>query len=914
MNPLSPLQQIAVSISIIALSLMSFEGETKAAIIASDGGITLWISWDDLDNPGKDIDSTMTEADVLPDGFSCSPTNTGRSALGAPASPGTCPATGPCTGRDKLTGDLDYLASYIWEATEGKHYLRRVYVSDEGRAWEFADIKWNIGVGGSSAPGGGWNDPARQMRMQSAYRTCIHDVAHHELGHYIYNLPDRYIRAADGYYRGRFGSGTIFNVAVTQRDVNTVMSNNFPHLFVDTTNALIAIDYTNPSSGTAVTGEVLTPDLLTDADSTNNGPNRAHHSYTHPFAQDEWSLLPSRHADLGGVHTEGTFASPGATPPLEIVFQENADDSPPPGRILVLDRSGSMSAVSNGVQAVQYVQEAGMFLYHSSDPTDFAASYLYNASVEVLFPYDLYDPANDLPSTSFRTASGLTNIAGALEAAIDTFIATHGEIGVPGSEIYLMSDGIQTTGASIEAQVNRAAERGIRIHTFSFGSADEETMAWISTSTGASTAPMSEQDDGAELKVVMMDTMEDLRGRTPLAVARDLDPNDFVKRDPVTGTDVIEATFEVPRGSRDLHFYASSPNGDLSTTVQLELVDPSGAVTTSGAPNNVAQLGRFAGLKIEKPDSGTWILRLRSFGSTFPAIPVDYSVYALNLGLDVKASFNRIPGTDLFAIKATAYDRYPLSGLDSTANVFLGGVRIGSTTLVDNGLSGVDATAGDGVYSGIFDLSPPLSPLVESLLSTGKNRLRTDVEFKVVSGSAAPALTSHYETDSDPTYIAQDYALNGGGDFTAWTSAFTSYSTQEPSPPRLVVSLPKGEPIEQNSGTSFTVELYDARPLPRDVRFSAGQGATVIATESAWTGASAVGRTFKIEIAVDPTANLGLRDLTLQFDQELLSEPGAFEVVPAPEPSLVAMLASGVLGLSAAARARASATRVPDNG
>ncbi len=52
MNLLSPLQQIAVSISIIALSLMNFEGETKAAIIASDGGITLWISWDDLDNPG----------------------------------------------------------------------------------------------------------------------------------------------------------------------------------------------------------------------------------------------------------------------------------------------------------------------------------------------------------------------------------------------------------------------------------------------------------------------------------------------------------------------------------------------------------------------------------------------------------------------------------------------------------------------------------------------------------------------------------------------------------------------------------------------------------------------------------------------------------------------------------------------
>ena len=147
------IKRFACWASAVALSLVCLPLESEAAIIASDGGITLWISWDDLDDPGKDIDEAVTEANSMPDGYSCSATTTGRSALGAPSSPASCPATGTCTGRDKLTGDLDNAAAYIYEATEGRHYLRRVYVSDEGRAWESADVRWNMGIGGSSAAG-----------------------------------------------------------------------------------------------------------------------------------------------------------------------------------------------------------------------------------------------------------------------------------------------------------------------------------------------------------------------------------------------------------------------------------------------------------------------------------------------------------------------------------------------------------------------------------------------------------------------------------------------------------------------------------------------------------------------------------------------------------------------------------------
>jgi hypothetical protein len=171
---------------LIALALTcAASSASQAAVIANDGGITLWISYDNLDAVGADLGDTITEADSLPGGFSCGPTNTGRNALGQPNSPPSCPGgSGSCTGAEKISGDIEKLADYIFQSTEGAHYLRRVYVSDRGRAWDSADIKWNVGVGGSSSPFG-WANPDVSMSLNSAYRTCIHDVVHHELGHLI---------------------------------------------------------------------------------------------------------------------------------------------------------------------------------------------------------------------------------------------------------------------------------------------------------------------------------------------------------------------------------------------------------------------------------------------------------------------------------------------------------------------------------------------------------------------------------------------------------------------------------------------------------------------------------------------------------------------------------------------------------
>ena len=126
---------LAVALLFLAALISMKTTPLMAAVIANDGGITLWISYDNLDVAGASLDDTITEANVLPGGFSCDATNTGRSDLGVADSPPSCPGgTGSCTGREKIQGDLENLADYIYAGSEGAHYLRRVYVSDGGRA------------------------------------------------------------------------------------------------------------------------------------------------------------------------------------------------------------------------------------------------------------------------------------------------------------------------------------------------------------------------------------------------------------------------------------------------------------------------------------------------------------------------------------------------------------------------------------------------------------------------------------------------------------------------------------------------------------------------------------------------------------------------------------------------------------
>lgn len=798
---MKPLKKSLLTLVIAAAGAMA--ANSHGAIIGADGGITLYVSYDNANSPGASWNSTLIETDS-----GCGATNDARAALGASDSVGNCPGAS-CVGRDKLEGDIHDFARYVYESTEGAHYIRRVYFSDQGRAWDQADIKWSIGSGGSSSPQG-WAIPFSGINMRNTRRSCIHDVLHHEFGHYFYNLPDRYDNDS-GYYQGRINGGSTFQVNVDVGDPNTVMAGNFPHRFVDTTNAEITVSYT-PPGGSAVNGQVLTPALLSDSDPNNDGPDRAHHGQTMPFAQDEWSVLPSRHADLTGIHTEGDFALPdiGAMPEPEFIFL--GEETPHPGTILLLDRSGSMAVTTNGVPAVQFVQEAGMYLYHSSLPDDFVGTQLYNASVETLFDYEEYDASNELLATNFRTASGLTNIAAALESAIDTLIAEHGEEGAHGGKIVLMSDGVQTTGPSLWDQVTRAEEKGIEIHTLSFGNADTATMEAIATTTGGDVIAMSEKTDASELKLGLARELSELRGMTPLHFQKDiLKPNSDSKLGAA-----YQGTFNVPPLGRALQFYSFLEIGNAAE-FPLELIDPDGNIFKAN-PKNVAQMGRLNGISVKQPKAGKWHFRIsgskRLQGNLPSNDPFELVAYTQDLNLDTVLSVAPVGGNGVFSITAQLTHMYPLMNIRATADIYQGKQLLASLPMVDNGKPGIDITANDGQYSAIFDTRK-----MDNL-----PKVRVDVRFET-SKESTPATAAHYETGTDVKALTEQYEKLLKMPFSAYATDTIFLEKPEKYQPRIVTIEPVTPLIiKPGSEGKLVIHVENAYLSKKTLRASLGQG------------------------------------------------------------------------------------------
>jgi len=841
----------------------------NSTVIAADGGITIWVSYDNTDSPGISVDDNVTQVNSTT-AASCTATNNARAALGAANSVGSCSVTGSdtCSGREKLTGDISRLAEYIYTSTHGTHYLRRVYVADRGRAWTTADVKWNMGGAGSSAWPAGWKDVSLPLNLNSSTRRCIHDVLHHEFGHYFYELPDRYARSGS-YYRGSLDGGiTIFNVDVDQGDPNSVMAGNFPHLFVDTTNARLVLSYNQPGPGTTM-GEVLTPSLLVDADPNNDGPRRAHHGFTTPFAQDEWSVLPTKHIDLAGSHTEGNFSTPSlvSMPTVDIRFI--GVDEPFPGTVLLLDRSGSMSVQTNGVPASQYVQEAGLYLYHSSENDDYAGTFLYNHAVEKLFDYDLYDSTNQLLTSSFRNASGSTNIALALEEAIDALIAEHGEGGVNSGQIILMSDGKQTVGGNLWDQVDRAIGLGIQIHTMTFGNADTTTMETIANNSGGSTTPMSELDSAVELKLNMARKFTTLRGNTPIYThkGRATTTNEDSKGE------YFASEFSVPSKTKDVLFYVFLEKNNAAD-LKIELTDSAGQVINI-TPQNLARKGRFNGIRVKGAKAGKWTFKIRGGKRLKYQLPsrdnIEIVAFADNLQLQGHMWFdNEIADyPKLQVVKAKLNYRYPLTEMQVKAHIYDGAKRIKTITLVDNGKQGNDKHPKDGIYSATLDINALQLPNVTR--NKRPKKIRVDIEYNITK-KTIPAPNAHYETGVDYEALLKDYHTLDVEEFTVYSSEVIHVNPNKPDVPSLQMIFPrKPEIVKRNSKGKMRVYISNTVPSIDQIRLSLGQGITVKVT-AVKPDTNNVGATIDIIYNVHKKAEKGARTLQLQFARNHLSQ------------------------------------------
>ena len=534
------------------------------------------------------------------------------------------------------------------------------------------------------------------------------------------------------------------------------------------------MEYHHPASNDLVV-ETLTPELLDDQIGSNDGP---YHLYRkRPFALDEWSLLRDEHSDLRITHNDGDFSTPSLSnmPSFDIHFigDKNTFGDTNVGSVLLVDRSGSMSVTANGIAASQFVQEAGLFLLHSSRPTDLVGSYLYNQNIEELFAYSMYSEDARRLSLSIRDAAGNTNIHQAISTAMNALEQMHGEEGVAGAEIFLMSDGRQTVGQPLWEQVRRANGLGVRIHTMAFGNSDLSTMLNVANYTNGRATLIAGRGDAEELKVAMIHWLSEGRGFRPIYV---VEPSlrEWNVRGPLAE---VRGSFVVPKKSDNLLFYALQIRGDASQ-YPIELTAPDGTVVT-GNSNRIAQLGRFNGLQIDYPEPGEWQYQLidADNASGFKVI-----AYVRNPELDVEVSYV-VPAADGLVrprLMAQVFSRYPLTAVRARAYLYVpieGGTEpndrqieyrlIEEIVLYDDGKQGGDELRGDGVYTGFVSTQHQY------------RKVRVDAQF-VVGSASRPASNAPYESGTTYELLRQDYNRNAkfDGEFEAWATRYVDFTEQ----------------------------------------------------------------------------------------------------------------------------------------
>ena len=757
----------------VVVIVLFLQPSSKAAVLEDDGGITLYVSYNNT-NQGTPLalNQTVSSVDSVPGGRNCSVANHARNRFSADKSPNSCPKDETrCTGCMKIIGDILQFARHVFESTHGAHHIKRVFVSDRGRNWKSSDIRWDMNTAGAWAHSGGWKISDWVLYLGSAERTCIHDVLHHEFGHYFYALPDRYKKRCSTtnpnlscYYKGRINSGVKFNVGVVEGDLNTVMSSTFPHQFSDESNATLTLEYNPPGTNdfSYPPGHVVYPALLADDDESNNGPNRAHNNYSNPFAEDEWSMILREHTDLEGVHTPGEyprFQDLPEMPTVDIRFKltEPKTNDALPGSILLIDSMlPFISETLNYTLAPSILRDTGLFFLHSAPANEATGIYMVGDTVTAIKPYAAFD--GNASTMNFSPVAGTSGsefaLSSALRRAIDDLSRgsdSPEQTTFTDGQILVLTDNAFVADQNLTNEVERAKTQGIRVHVASTDRSDGESTSSIAHSTGGNALQFGRILHQGMLRSALFHTISELHEWEVIFI---LDPSlpGFTFQDRFTNG--LGGSFVVPRRTSEILLYAFVAQSDAPTD-SVRVMGPEGRMY---APNmdNSSQGGRMHGFRISEPVPGRWIY---TFSDDRFVHDSEIVVFAQNASLTATSRIVSPHDSSLAAagakkLEAQIVNRYPITGVEVAEGFALmsrdddgeQSRRIVSVHLHDDGENGDDLTAYDGVYSGVI-LSEQDGPF---------SVLRVDVRF-VAGGNARPAANVAYEPGVTYGDIMADY-------------------------------------------------------------------------------------------------------------------------------------------------------------
>ncbi|MDD5773817.1 MAG: VWA domain-containing protein [bacterium] len=572
-------------------------------------------------------------------------------------------------------------ASDVYKMTEGKHFLKTLYVytpdpiTNKEREWGKADIQFENNGDLANATPNGFTHNAGRIWVDDNLND-LNEVGHamaHELGHYAYGLYDEYKPTSTTYDSIDYMPHSTDNRKITlMADHRTNQQFSLDSDYSSTTQNT-AQWRMNESSCWAT----LVRDPIWDL-----------------FNPRLTSQLPRyEFPDLNALANPTVLTQPAGAPDVEIIYMGGSE------AVIIIDHSGSM-AESTSVNTSTKMQDAKSGAKSYLDKlkeTDYAAVVIYDDVVSTLASLALLDSttkAGFKASIDTIAPGNNTAIGAALRSGLNILNASTRKGTF--KYIVLLTDGLHNSGESpTGAVLTDLQSAGYPVYSIGLGAnADMATLGAVSTGTRGKSYFAS---SAATLNAIYSDIQSMTSDDKLTAWVKD----NLNLSKPSKTTSVI-----VDPSSKKAIFSAAFPN---TQKMGLSLIMPNNALvdsTTVSAFSNINYIKEpgYIIYEVTDPASGEWQMELSLSSADTTNIEVILEAKTdADYSLDLEANGGKYPEPIL--ITATPYRRLNIKGATVEATVTVtdttGAVTTSAIGLKDDGLS-PDYIAGDGKYTGII--------------------------------------------------------------------------------------------------------------------------------------------------------------------------------------------------------------------
>ncbi|MCX8496494.1 MAG: VWA domain-containing protein [Akkermansiaceae bacterium] len=478
-------------------------------------------------------------------------------------------------------------------------------------------------------------------------------------------------------------------------------------------------------------------------------------------------------------------------------------------QMIVIDRSGSMTTTSGGVQRITAARAAAQLFIDSSGSDDQIGVARFNGNGEVIPAMNLNPMSSQLErdlwsyiideanTTDQLAATGSTSIGDGVLAATNDIIAN----GVPTAEkwITLLSDGHQNETTTWEDQVAAVTAQGIHVEAIALGSGcDNNLLQSIATESKGKFYEVAAPNDPPSSAMSRKSLMGSASG-TPMLL--DLANNFLLSSERIHRRErIVEKSATLAAGATVTETLTLAEGGltdcvvtvfaDVTNSIGLAITRPDAStVPAPDAGSATWDPDRYVNYRISAMGDGTWTFSIHNSGAA--SAKYFFVVAGKNRqGVTTHVYFTQFHGNNTIYNQNGLYLRGLPMPIVAVLNDGNGQVR-GATVLAkvthpsrapvtlllrDDG-GGYDGVANDGVYAGLYRATteysysglayaegtpPTVTPSYQVVVtSTGKDNLARN--FQRVSRGAFNIYETENGGDTDGDAMPDRYeSLHAG--------------------------------------------------------------------------------------------------------------------------------------------------------